>query len=118
MITLTQWLGYTDTVKKGVIEHYAMKCDLTGEQEQRLLTSLPVVTMFFVEAHMIAKKKDHYSARTIIEVIRHNSVVEDSDSTFKINNDITKPLAIISMEIFPALNALFSVRSHTFGVEK
>jgi hypothetical protein len=117
MITLSQWLGYSTEKKLELIEKYSHECGLTYNQIKRLRNSLIVVDRFFIEAHKVAQKRDHYSARTIVEVLRHNSALEDGDKSFKINDHIISPLSRISMEMFPFLNNFFQTRNPTFKLE-
>jgi len=117
MITLRDWNFADEDRKRELIYVYHLHCDITYEQRQMLEKSLAVVTRFFIMAHDVAQVRNHYSARTIIEVMRHNSMLEDGDKTFKINNMIGTPLARISMEMFPALNGFFETRHPTFRKE-
>jgi len=118
MMLLTHWNIADSAHKCDFIDMYAYDCGLSDEQIEMLKTSLDVVTRFFVMAHDVAKVRNHYSARTIIEVMRHNSMLEDSDKSFKINNMIGTPLARISMEMFPSLNGFFEIRRSKFNTEK
>lgn len=45
--------------------------------------------------------RDHYSARTIVEVMRHNSVIADTDKEFKLNNNSAPDLARIFVVLHP-----------------
>jgi hypothetical protein len=117
MITLTEWQASTAEERLELIRDYSRRCGLTYDQIKRLINSPIVVDKFFYEAHRIAHKRKHYSARTIIEVLRHNSALEDGDKAFKINDHIVPPLSRISMEMFPFLNNLFETRSPTFKLE-
>jgi len=117
MITHAQWLEMNKGQKLTAIIKYSAECELTYQQREMLVKSPAVVDKFFEEAHKIAKVRKHYSARTIIEVLRHNSALEDNDTTFKVNNMIGTPLSRISMAMFPFLNSFFETRSPTFKRE-
>ncbi|WP_331689550.1 hypothetical protein [Aquilutibacter rugosus] len=53
----------------------------------------------------------HYSARTIIEVMRHESLIADSDAEFKINNKAAPDMARLYMVIYPDRHGFFEVRT-------
>ena len=52
---------------------------------------------------------EHYSARTIIEVLRHHSSLREKDGTWKINDHITPWLARHFLSIYPTLQ-IFETR--------
>jgi len=62
--------------------------------------------------YVVSRGRERFSARMIIENLRWHSMVEDNCPEFKINNNLTKLFALISMELFPTLNALFQIRNH------
>lgn len=66
----------------------------------------------FVERafYVVSKGRTRFAARTIVEVLRWNTTIEDTSKTFKISNNITPKMSQLSMELFPALNGLFSLR--------
>ena len=45
----------------------------------------------------MAKIRKHYSARTVIEILRWYSDLKDSDTTFRLNNNIAPGLARLWM---------------------
>ncbi len=78
-----------------------------------------VFTEFVGQALKVrAAGRDHYSARTIIEVIRHETIIADNDMTFKVNNNLAAKFSRVSMHLFPALNGMFSTREQQFKVDK
>ena len=113
MITLDYWQNLTPYQQELLIKQYCLEAGMDNEDTQTLASNLKLVTRFSQQAHVIAQKRTHYSARTIIEVLRHNSIIEDNDPDYKINNNVTPLMARISMAMFPALNALFSIRNQT-----
>jgi hypothetical protein len=117
MLTLSEWINASNKQREAWIEDYSRRCHLTYDQIEMLVKSPEVVNRFFHEAHKIAEKRTHYSARTIIEVLRHYSALEDCDKSFKINNVIATSLSRLSMEMFPRLNGFFETRSPTFKLE-
>lgn len=54
--------------------------------------------------------RKHYSARTIIEVIRHNSLISDNDGEFKINNNNAPDFSRLLMLKYPQMDGFFETR--------
>lgn len=114
MLTLSQWQQLSEAEKIQQINTYGlMSADLDQEDWELVSAAIPFFEAFIVEAHKIASKRTHYSARTLIEVIRHHSVLEDSDKTFKVNNNITPIVARLATDMFPYLNGLFHMKTRT-----
>ena len=66
---------------------------------------------FEQEAHKIrARGRTHYSARTIVEVLRHESVLSEADSTFKLNDHNTPDLARLYLLTHPDAGDFFATR--------
>jgi hypothetical protein len=66
---------------------------------------------FVREAWMVAQRTDHYSAYTIIEVLRHHTrLAEGAGSPFKINNIYRADLSRLFVSFFPEYKDLFSRR--------
>lgn len=59
---------------------------------------------------MWGKGKEHYSARTIIEYLRHMSALADADSDFKINNNLAPDLARTHAAVHPDRPDFFEFR--------
>jgi hypothetical protein len=59
--------------------------------------NLLIYYKFSQEAHRMAKRRERYSARTIVEVIRWNTDLQDSTTEFKINNNYTPGMARLWM---------------------
>jgi hypothetical protein len=53
----------------------------------------------------------HYSARTIIEVLRHHSAIAEKGSAWKLNDHCTAYLARLFALVFPEHIGLFDFRS-------
>lgn len=53
----------------------------------------------------------HYSARTIIHVLRHHSALAEKDSEWKINNNISPYLARLFALCYPQHKDLFEYRT-------
>lgn len=97
------------------------KTTLTHEQEKALKAggfqadfpewaheNAHIVRAFFSSADAVAQYRAYYSARTITEHLRHESIVRDKGSEWKINNNRTPDLA----RLYEAVrrNGLFSFR--------
>lgn len=73
--------------------------------------NLHVYEAFEKQALMVAiKGHKHYSARTIVEVLRHHSALQQSGGEWKLNNDNTPYLARLFTLMNPGVN-LFEFRS-------
>lgn len=59
---------------------------------------------------LVARGRRHYSARTIIEVLRHQSALADTSTEFKINNNCAPDLARLWRLTRPASDELFALR--------
>ena len=69
-----------------------------------------VYEAFEQEAIKAAKVRQHYSARTIIEVLRHNSAVSEKGGEWKLNDHHTPYLARLFAINNPAHARLFEFR--------
>jgi hypothetical protein len=108
---LEEWLTFTQRQKNALIMSYSMQAGLREEEAVMLLDNEALLDAFFLEAHKIAGKTTHYSAYTIVEVLRHHSIIEDkSQKVFKIANEVKPALGRLSNAMFPALNGLFSFK--------
>lgn len=52
----------------------------------------------------------HYSARTLIEFIRHSTVLAEVGGDFKINNNAAPDLARLYLTLYPEREGLFEIR--------
>lgn len=52
----------------------------------------------------------HYSARTLVEYLRHETTLADAGADFKINNNIAPDLARLYRLRYPARASLFETR--------
>lgn len=57
-----------------------------------------------------ARGRRHYSARTILEHLRHETALSDSRIEFKLNNNVAPDLARLYRLRYPARAELFEVR--------
>ncbi len=58
----------------------------------------------------VAKHRHHYSGRTIVEVMRHESVVSESSGQFKLNNKFIPDLGRLFMLKNPIHDGMFDTR--------
>lgn len=76
-----------------------------------LVENLHVWRAFELEADKVwARGRRHYSARTLIEYLRHESSLSDSGVDWKINNNIAPDLARLYRLRYPARADLFETR--------
>jgi len=76
-----------------------------------LPNNLHVWDAFVGEAMKVRNKGfRHYSARTIIHVLRHHSVVQEQGSEWKINNNHSPYLARLFDLMFPAFAGMWEYR--------
>ncbi|MGE4072739.1 MAG: hypothetical protein AB7E72_16340 [Lysobacterales bacterium] len=94
----------------------AFRCDVY----QWLLDprNVEVWRMFEREANRVwlNKANKHYSARTIVEYLRHHSAANDSGSDFKINDHHAPVLARLWTFLYPERAGFFEFRGITVGV--
>ena len=72
--------------------------------------NLHVYDAFEREALAIARRRPHYSARTIVEVLRHNSALQEAGVPWKLNDWHTPYLARLFALIHPVHAGLFEFR--------
>lgn len=114
MITLQQWAEMSTEEKMARIKRNSTDLQIFVDEHKDLELNMHIIDRFLVESHKIAKTRTHYSARTIIEFLRHHSSLEQKESEFKIANALGTPIARITM-LFPALNGLFSFATRKQG---
>lgn len=69
-----------------------------------------VYDAFEREALSVAQRRDRYSARTIVEFLRHHSLLAQTDAAWKLDNDMTPGLARLFAILNPTHRNLFSYR--------
>lgn len=93
-----------------IIEQH--KQDFPDDFLEWIPENLHVFDAFTVEAIKIKNKGfKHYSARTIIHVLRHHSAVAETGSEWKINNNHSPYLARLFDLVFPHHAGLFEYRT-------
>lgn len=93
----------------------AFRCDAY----QWLLDSrnVEVWRLFEREANALwLKGRTHYSARTIGEWIRHNTIAADTDADFKLNDHVWPVLARLWTFLYPDRAGFFELRGVVCGV--
>lgn len=63
------------------------------------------------EALQTAKKRKHYSAKTIVEFLRHHSLIKENGAEWKINNYATSHLARLFAQRNPSFKDFFEYRT-------
>lgn len=66
-------------------------------------------------ALQISRFRKHYSARTIVEVMRHDSLIAEQNGEFKINGNFVPDMAKLSMLLNPSLSGFFEIRRERHG---
>ena len=65
---------------------------------------------FEFEALQTAKTRKHYSAKTIVEYLRHHSLIKENGAEWKINNYATSYLARLFAYRNPSFKHFFEYR--------
>jgi len=108
-LTMKEWSNLSESGKMDIIIRNSIHLDIFADEHEALRKNLHLVDRFLKEAHKVSWVRKHYSVRTIFEVLRHNTILEQKDSEFKISNDLIIPMGRVSM-LFPRLNGLFSFK--------
>lgn len=83
----------------------------TGEFLAYLPENLHVWDAFEREALKVVRRGfSHYSARTILHVLRHHSALEENGSQWKLNNNVSPYLARVFDLVHPDHAGLFEYR--------
>ena len=83
-----------------------MKFDFDVWLEQ----NLHIYEAFEREALSVAKRREHYSAKTIVEFLRHHTMITEKEGEWKINNYATSGLARHFAKRHPIHASLFKFR--------
>lgn len=87
--------------------------------EAYVAANWPVWKAFEHEAQRIAfRGRKHYSAKTIVEWMRHEQVVREWNSEFKVNNNATSSLARLFVLRHPRFKDFFEFREMPGGLPK
>lgn len=76
-----------------------------------LAANQPIYAEFERQAKQIASRRNRYSARTIAEVIRHNSQLSEVGSEWKINNNRVPDMARLFSLKHPQYAGFFQLRN-------
>lgn len=77
-----------------------------------LTENYQVYVEFERRALQVAQHRQHYSARTIAEVIRHETTIGQLGGEFKVNNNQVPDMARLFAMMNPERADLFEFRSH------
>lgn len=80
-----------------------------------LAENLHIYMEFEHRALQIARFRKHYSARTIVEVMRHDSLIAEKGGAYKINGNWVPDMALLSMLTNNALRDFFHIRRERCG---
>lgn len=75
-----------------------------------LVANLHVYLAFEAEALSVAERREHYSARTIIEFLRHHTLLAEAGEGWKLDNDMAPGLARLFAAAHPRHASLFEFR--------
>jgi hypothetical protein len=76
-----------------------------------IVDNLHIWEAFKREATSVRNKgRTHYSSRTIVEYLRHNTALADNDSTFKINDHCVPYLGRLYVMTHPQAEGFFEFR--------
>lgn len=81
-----------------------------GDFPAWLGANFAVYEKFESHARIVAQKRKHYSARTIAEFIRHNSVTREHGDGYKLNNDRVPCMVRLFALLNPQHATLFEFR--------
>lgn len=96
----------TETVKTAQL--YA--ADFRADFPEWLRANHPIYAEFERQAMNIAARRDRYSARTILEVMRHNSALSENGGHFKLNNNRAPCMARLFSIMHPEHAGFFQLR--------
>lgn len=78
-----------------------------------LVSNLPIYLEFQNQSLAVAARRHHYGARTVMEIVRHNSILADVAGGWKINNNRTPDCARLFALLNPTHAEFFSFRDGT-----
>lgn len=83
---------------------------MTFDFESWIAQNQHIYKAFEREALLIAQKRQRYSARTIIEFLRHHSILKEASGEWKINDHCIPHLARLFIRNHPKHTGLFEFR--------
>lgn len=75
-----------------------------------LIANVHVFAEFERRAVEVSRFRRHYSARTIVEVMRHETAIGQLSGEFKINDWFTPSMARLFVQMYPQHKNLFELR--------
>lgn len=103
----------SQTRKQRAIDHVALYGhNFRPDFLPYLIDNYHVYAEFEWRALRVAQVRKHYSARTIAETIRHDTVIGELRSGFKLNNNMVPDFARLFAELNPQHADLFEFRDH------
>ena len=71
---------------------------------------------FEQQARNAGERRAHYSAYTVVEYLRHETLLRDAESDFKLNQAWTSSVARLFAHLNPIYSTLFEFREREGGV--
>lgn len=104
---IEEYLWLQDDTKRKFLKHKLIE-ELPAERHEKgfllIDEELRILDRFLLECDRLVKAgRKHYAARTIIEVMRHNSLLNSKDPEFKIPNWMPPIMARLALVCFPEL---------------
>ena len=108
--TLRDWAVTNVDQKRMIIDSCLGAYDLDSDDIDFARRNVRVFCDFVEEAFKVRSRRDRYSARTIIELLRHHTIVSDDSDTYKISDHLIPIFSRLSMYIFPELDGFFKLK--------
>ena len=83
---------------------------MTFDFDEWIADNHHIYKAFEREALAVAQKRDRYSAKTIVEFLRHHTMITERSGEWKINNYATSGLARLFAKNHPTYAHLFEFR--------
>lgn len=106
---LRDWSAMNADQKLNVIRS-SVSQELSTNDIEYAQRNLKIFCKFVEESFNLRRKRTHGSAQSIIEVIRHNSILSDDSEDFKISHRCRAIFSRLAMRIFVDLEGFFTTR--------
>ena len=101
----------TPVQDRAITVAFANSEEFRGDFCAWLVGNLPIYEEFERQSLSVAARRHHYGARTVMEIVRHNSILVDrAGQGWKINNNRTPDCARLFALLNPNHAELFSFR--------
>jgi len=119
-INYNEWAGYSLDLQRGIALAAVEQRPEMGWRPgfaDYLADNMPVVVRCIREAKAVRLRHHHYSMRTIVEFIRHQTKTYEAASQFKINNNMAPDIARLAMLLITELDGMFELRNNPARAE-